>query len=260
MFEVHRDTGPDDGLHLPQTPVRRPGVADERAGLQKRIDVSRAAHPGAGARKDPSLVTAIPPPDPLQLAALVSSRLCHDLISPIGAIGNGLELLQSTLPGAPELALIADSAATAAAKIRFFRIAFGAAGPSDTLDARTVGEAVRGMYATGRLSVEFPAGGLPRSVARLAFLLVLCGESALPLGGVLNVAVEEGPRLRLIAEGRRTRFDPAPWAHLRTGDPFPDCSSAQVHFLLARRILSESRLRAVLSEAEGGFVLVAEPG
>lgn len=238
-------------------------MADERAGLQKRIDVARTAHPGAGTRKDPSLVTAIPPPDPLQLAALVSSRLCHDLISPIGAIGNGLELLQSTLPGAPELDLIADSAATAAAKIRFFRIAFGAAGPSDTLDARTVAEAVRGMYATGRLSVEFPQGGLPRTVGRLAFLLVLCGESALPLGGVLNVTLDggpdSGPRLRLIAEGRRTRFEPAPWAHLRTGEPFPDCSSAQVHFLLARRILAEAGLRLVLSEAEGGFVLVAEP-
>ena len=62
------------------------------------------------------------------LTALVGSRICHDLISPLGAIGNGLELLQlSGLPQGPEWALIAESVENASARIRFFRIAYGAA-------------------------------------------------------------------------------------------------------------------------------------
>ncbi len=63
------------------------------------------------------------------LAALVGSRICHDLISPIGAIGNGVELvLLDAAVGGPEVTLIADSVSHANARIRFFRIAFGATG------------------------------------------------------------------------------------------------------------------------------------
>ena len=63
------------------------------------------------------------------LSSLVGSRICHDLISPIGAIGNGVELLQmAPRDSAAELDLITDSVDNAAARIRFFRVAFGAAG------------------------------------------------------------------------------------------------------------------------------------
>ena len=67
-------------------------------------------------------------PDTPDLAALLGSRICHDLISPIGAIGNGVELLM--MAGAehgPEIALIAESVGYANARIRFFRVAFGTA-------------------------------------------------------------------------------------------------------------------------------------
>ena len=64
--------------------------------------------------------------DQTDLAALLGSRICHDLISPIGAIGNGVELLmmEGGTPS-PELVLIAESVAAANARIRFFRLAFG---------------------------------------------------------------------------------------------------------------------------------------
>ena len=62
------------------------------------------------------------------IAALIGSRICHDLISPIGAVNNGLELLQlSGVPDSPEMTLIANSAANASARISLFRLAFGAA-------------------------------------------------------------------------------------------------------------------------------------
>jgi histidine phosphotransferase ChpT len=67
--------------------------------------------------------------DQPDLAALIGSRICHDLISPIGAIGNGVELLLMEASGkGPELSLISESVAAANARIRFFRVAFGAAG------------------------------------------------------------------------------------------------------------------------------------
>ena len=62
------------------------------------------------------------------ISALVSSRICHDLVSPLGAIGNGVELLgMSGAPEGPELQLINESVENANARLRFFRIAFGAA-------------------------------------------------------------------------------------------------------------------------------------
>ena len=75
--------------------------------------------------------------DNANLAALVGSRICHDLISPIGAINNGLELLgMSGDMSGPELELISDSVANANARIRFFRIAFGAAANSRSAGPR----------------------------------------------------------------------------------------------------------------------------
>lgn len=196
---------------------------------------------------------------PAALAALVSSRLCHDLISPVGAIGNGLELLQGSMPPSPELDLVAESAATASAKIRFFRIAFGAASEVETLDGRTLADTLKGAYASSRIAVDWLPEALPRREARLLFLIILCAESALPLGGAV-AAERDGPVLRLAAEGRRTRFEPEPWAHLCEGQPFEGCSSALVHFLLARQHAGEAGRRALLARGETAFSLVLGPG
>jgi histidine phosphotransferase ChpT len=75
------------------------------------------------------------PIDEVDLCALIGSRLCHDLVSPVGAIGNGVELLSMEGAGAPmpagaaELSLVRESVENAQARLRFFRIAFGDAAP-----------------------------------------------------------------------------------------------------------------------------------
>lgn len=195
---------------------------------------------------------------PAGLAALVSSRLCHDLISPIGAIGNGLELLQALVRSSPELDLVAESATVASAKVRFFRIAFGAAGEGETIDARSLSDMVRGMYGAGRIALRWQPEPMPRRDARLLFLLVLAAESALPVGGTLTVEVEPA-LLRLSAEARRIRIEAELWDHLVRGDPLPACTAAQVHFPLARAFAAEAGRRIGLEVAEDGFVLVSEP-
>lgn len=140
-----------------------------------------------------------------KLASLIASRICHDLISPVGAISNGLELM--SLGGAvgtgPEMALISDSCSNANARIRLFRIAFGfatdAARVSDT-ECRTILEA---SYADSRIDVIWTAtGDLPRQEVQLAFLALQCVETTIPHGGQITCGRDDG-RWTLTATGPR---------------------------------------------------------
>ena len=126
----------------------------------------------------------------LELAALVSSRICHDLISPIGAINNGLELLNMSgaSPIGPEMQLICDSVKSASARIRFFRIAFGAAS-DDPVVRNEVTSILTEMFDGGRLAVEWgPVDIQTRKAVRCAFLTILCLETAMPFGGQIRVS------------------------------------------------------------------------
>jgi histidine phosphotransferase ChpT len=136
----------------------------------------------------------------LDLAALVSSRICHDVINPVAAIANGLEMLdeepdQSMRDAAMDL--IRKSALQASAKLQFARLAFGAAGSAgaeiDLRDAEKVArEFVQG---TGKHQVlwQGPAVTLPKNKVKLLLNLVALGGIALPRGGVVNVAVLGAP-------------------------------------------------------------------
>lgn len=119
------------------------------------------------------------------LATTVSTRICHDLISPIGAISNGLELLElANTPHSPELELIAQSATNANAKIRFLRIAFGdaTAGPDDAH------EILAGYFGNPRLKLVWAVTQpLEQKTLKLIFLLLLCAEKIAPLGGAFHV-------------------------------------------------------------------------
>ncbi len=120
------------------------------------------------------------------LAATISTRICHDLISPIGAISNGLELLEmANTPHSPELDLIAQSVINANAKIRYLRIAFGdaAANPEDTR------EILAEYYSNPRLKLVWAiTQPLEQTTLKLLFLLLLCAEKINPLGGSLHVS------------------------------------------------------------------------
>ncbi len=132
----------------------------------------------------------------LDLAALVSSRICHDVINPVAAIANGLEMLAEEPDQAMRDAamdLIRKSALQASAKLQFARLAFGAAGSAgaeiDLRDAEKVArEFVQG---SGKHQVlwQGPAVTLPKNKVKLLLNLVALGAVALPRGGVVNVAV-----------------------------------------------------------------------
>ena len=126
----------------------------------------------------------------LTLSALIASRICHDLISPIGAVNNGLELLAMTSSaGGDEIGLIRTSAASASDSLRFMRIAFGAASKTEMMGAKEVGSIASAHIQTQRLTVEWRADqhDLSRATAKLVLLMALTTASAAPLGGVLSI-------------------------------------------------------------------------
>lgn len=176
------------------------------------------------------------------LASLVGSRICHDLISPIGAIGNGLELLALTDgdPGA-ELELIADSVQNASARIRFYRIAYGAASADQLLGSADILPVISVLARGGRFTYFWQvAEPRPRREVRCALLLLQCFEAAMPIGGDIHVSVIDN-RWVLSAESLRFTIDPGLWDSLASGgDASCVYSAAQVQFALLPDMLQEA--------------------
>ena len=132
----------------------------------------------------------------LELAALVSSRICHDVINPVAAIANGLEMLGEEPDQAMREAamdLIRKSAAQASAKLQFARLAFGAAGSAgaeiDLRDAEKVARDFVGGSGKHQVNWRGPAVTLPKNKVKLLLNLVALGVVALPRGGTITVEI-----------------------------------------------------------------------
>jgi len=129
----------------------------------------------------------------LDLAALVASRVCHDVISPVGAIVNGLELMEDGADAATtELALdlIRKSARTASARLQFCRIAFGAAGSAGSaIDTRDAHQVATNFLNDDRTTVDWhiPPAYLPKNRVKLLLNLLLLAAGAIPRGGTIKV-------------------------------------------------------------------------
>jgi len=159
-------------------------------------------------------------------AALVGSRLCHDLVSPLGAIGNGVELLQMVQSPGPEIALIDAAVQAAQARLRLYRLAFGAAAPGQEATRRDLAEGLAALPERISLDATLPER-LPRAQARRLMLALLCAESALAWGGTVTLDAHG-----LQAEAARLRLDPGLWAALAQGQPPHSPDPATVHFAL----------------------------
>lgn len=177
---------------------------------------------------------------PEALGALLCSRICHDLISSVGAIGNGVELLREMgAAGGEELELIARSAGMASATLQFLRIAFGAAPPGDAMSCAAVQRAARDWCAFQRAELDWPPqeGETTRAAARMIFNLMQAALSALPRGGVLRVEAPPpagGRRMVIVrAEGAQPRLPEgaAEWLSCAAAPCAP--GPREVHFLAA---------------------------
>lgn len=180
------------------------------------------------------------------LAALLGSRLCHDLVSPLGAIGNGVELLEMSpdFPGlaqSPELRLIAEAVGAARVRIQAYRMAFGMAQGEQRIGRAELARLLDGMVDQGRLKITLDAqGDFARPQIRMLILAVMCMESAMPWGGRL-IVLRDGQQWRLVAECDRSKVDPGLWAWL-DGPQSRTLTPSEVHFaLLAEASRAENR-------------------
>jgi histidine phosphotransferase ChpT len=173
------------------------------------------------------------------LSALVGARICHDVISPLGAVVNGLELLQLSADGThPEVALVRESAASAAARIRFLRLAFGPVRGGQDIAANEFRKIVTDHFASKRLEVTCRLDQpLSRQTAQVLTLALLCAEQALPHGGGLSVT-RQGARWRITAQGARITPDPVLWSLLRDPSAGDEVPAAAVQFLLLPQALA----------------------
>jgi len=158
----------------------------------------------------------------VDLPALISTRICHDLINPIGAINNGLELLDAvgTAPG-PELSLVNDSASAATAKLNVFRLAFGEAAATAEVQGERVSKLISDMYDNSRMEVDWHHG-----------------------------------IWSFKATGRRFNIRQELW-DMVTGQTDPhDTSASDVHFLLARMTADQGQRSIKLHESESELIVM----
>ena len=176
-----------------------------------------------------------------EIAALVGSRICHDLISPVGAIGNGVELLgMSGGMTGPEMALITQSVGNASARIRFFRIAFGLAGDGQIVSEADIRSILTDISTGNRITILWEVeGGVPRPVLRKLFLALLCGETALGHGGTLRIGEDENGWI-ISATSDRIHLEEGLWNDLATGETTQEIEANRVQFALLPRFLAET--------------------
>ncbi|MEL7012700.1 MAG: histidine phosphotransferase family protein [Pseudomonadota bacterium] len=178
--------------------------------------------------------------DPYSLATLIGSRICHDLISPLGAVSNGMELLSlSGTEASPELALVAESVNNANARIRFFRLAFGIASEEQMIGAEEVTNILKGVYSDGRVTAKaFPPGSFPRAEVRAVVLALLCVEQTVPYGGELSVTHQD-TGWNIEAKGERINLNSALWDLLKGVPPTEMVPPSAVQFLMLPNMLPD---------------------
>jgi histidine phosphotransferase ChpT len=199
----------------------------------------------------------------LDLAALLCSRVCHDLISPAGAIVNGLEVLEESKDEETRtfaLELIKKSARTASARLQFCRIAFGAAGSAGAqIDLGDAENVARGFIEDEKIKVAWnlPRQLLPKNRVKLLLNLLLVATQSIPRGGILSVdgnGTAEAMTFKITARGLNARI-PLAVPALLAGRPDGAIDAHAIQPFYAGLLARASGL-AVAIESEGDAIAV----
>jgi len=155
-------------------------------------------------------------PDELELAQLMCSRICHDLVGPVGAVNTAVELMAEeggSGLGSDAMAVLERSVRDAGVRLTFFRRAFGMGGGAEsTMPVEEIRELTSAMVPAGKITFRIdvhaengePPADLPAYVAKLALIMVMVGAEAMPRGGNLSLhvaAMADGIGLAVQGEG-----------------------------------------------------------
>jgi histidine phosphotransferase ChpT len=197
----------------------------------------------------------------IEFASLLCSRLCHDLLSPVGAMNNGLELLadeEDPDMRARVMELLADSARASSDRLKFFRLAFGSGGGfGEELDANEVRAAVEGLVrGNARITLGWlvETSTIPKTGAKILLNLAMIAFDALVRGGRLDVGFENG-EVVVRAEGARIVLDAEIRSVLAAGQG--GVSSRTSAAWLTRKLAEGAGGRITLADGEEGVLLLA---
>jgi histidine phosphotransferase ChpT len=181
----------------------------------------------------------------LDLSALLCSRVCHDIISPVGAIANGLELMDDPEVDADmkstALDMVRSSAKTATAKLKFCRIAFGASGSAGAqIDMGEAGETAKAFVGHEKISLDWqaPRENRPKAEVKLLLNMLMLAMAGIPRGGVVTVSVD-GRHFSVKAKGERAKL-PQAMVDVLTGAAAIDTLDARMVQPYYAKLLAES--------------------
>jgi len=199
----------------------------------------------------------------LDLAALLCSRVCHDVISPVGAVANGLEVLDEEDDEEMRkmaLDLVRRSARQASAKLQFCRIAFGAAGQAGSmLDLGEAGEIARLFVGEEKVKLDWraPPGPREKSEAKLLLNMMLMAMAAIPRGGVVTVGAGDAS-LTAVAEGEGARVPEKTSAVLAGTVAAREFDARMVQVYYAMRLAEQAGYTLTMAAVGARVIIAAE--
>ncbi|MEL7542583.1 MAG: histidine phosphotransferase family protein [Pseudomonadota bacterium] len=210
-------------------------------------------------------MSADAPISSLELSALISSKICHDVIGPVGAIFNGLEVLEDDDdPESREYALkiIKDFTQQASAKVEFARFAFGAAGSAgaviDLGNAHKISQAYIGED-KHKLDWQVPPGHMPKDKVKLLLNMLACAITALPRGGTLQVMaqnIETTPSFMIRCSGDAAR-QPKHLADFISGAGADSLDALTIQAYYTSLLATEAGMKIAISDDNGDVLLTA---
>lgn len=199
----------------------------------------------------------------IRIVGLLCSHLCHELVNPLGAVNNGIELLMDVGDDMRDdaLALIESSAQRTTKRVQFYRMAYGVAGMSALEDLAAVRELADGLLAEGRISLEWPEGDrnpqLRQGWGRLLLNMTAAAAETMPRGGVLTVSVDDAatPRsLSVTARGDRARIEESTRSVYAGDVPVESLTPRNIHGYFTARLAQSLGSPLAVSEPEDGVV------
>lgn len=190
------------------------------------------------------------------LADLITSRICHDLISPVGAIGNGVELLRALGPaaGAEDLDLIAESADLARARIALYRRAFGQVNIGAEMAGTELTDILTTSFTKPRLTPSI--GPMPNTLltsqVQAICLAALCVDRALPRGGELRFTF--GTTVTIHGTGDRIVLTERHRSMLSSANTAPT-EATEVEFHMLGKLAETQKIEWRVSEADVSILI-----